>query len=176
MIEHYTEAIVLDKEGIGETDSRIFLYTETMGKIVAKAKSARKITSKLSAHLEPLTWSAIRLIKNKDWQITDALRQHRLNNKQFLGIFRLIKDISPIEHADPWLWQLLKTLYENRYSADTASLAILKISGFDPKHANCHNCSHQQPEHFLLNSAKYICHNCWSASGMIEPTFKLLTR
>ena len=45
MLEIATEAIVLDKEDLGEYDSRVFLYTKEFGKVGAKATSLRKITS-----------------------------------------------------------------------------------------------------------------------------------
>ena len=62
MLELVTEAIVLDKEDVGEQDSRVFLYTKDFGKIGAKATSLRKITSKLAAHLEPLNYATVRLV------------------------------------------------------------------------------------------------------------------
>ncbi|MDP2696186.1 MAG: recombination protein O N-terminal domain-containing protein [bacterium] len=172
MIEYCTEAIVLAKEDAGEADSRVFLYTPDNGLIIAKSKSTRKITSKLAAHLEPLNWSTVRLVNNKSWQIVDALRMKRLSNLRFLEVFRLVKEVSAAEQPDQWMWQLLKTLYDDDYNAAAAIAAVLKIAGFDPQEATCHSCQSEQPNSFLLNSAKYICQQCLYLSGDSEPSFK----
>ena len=63
MQEHFTEALVLDKEILGELDYRVFLYTQQLGKIAAKVRSGRRITSKLAPHLEPLNFIQARLIE-----------------------------------------------------------------------------------------------------------------
>lgn len=164
---------MLDKENSGEADSRVFLYTRDFGKVVANAKGLRKITSKLAAHLEPTTWSVVRLINGKSWQITDALRQRRLSNQRLSKVFGLVKEISPLEHPDPWLWQFWQTIYEDSYSPEAAAAAVLKITGFDHQHATCYNCHQSQPERFLLHSAHYVCDNCWGQLGDREPDFRL---
>ena len=66
MQECVTEALVLLKEPFSEYDARITLYTRLNGKLWAKAKSVRKITSKLNAHLEPGMVTLIRLTTRKD--------------------------------------------------------------------------------------------------------------
>jgi len=87
--EFFTEAIVLDREELGEFDSRIFLYTKILGKVAARAQSARKITSKLSAHIEPLNLVNARLVYGKNFQLVDALRFQKLG-KDFLKILRFV--------------------------------------------------------------------------------------
>ena len=73
MVEYFTEALVLDKEDSGDLDARIILYTEDLGKITAKAKSVKRITSKLNGHLEPLNFIQVRLVEKNGFQIVDAL-------------------------------------------------------------------------------------------------------
>ena len=70
MTEHFTEA-----------DSLITFYTKDFGKVVAKAKGAKRIVSKLSAHLEPLNFVLVRLIEGRGFQIADALT---INNQSLL--------------------------------------------------------------------------------------------
>ena len=55
MLEYETRAIVLAKRTAGETDGRIALYTEELGKVDVIAKGLKKIIAKLSHHLEPLS-------------------------------------------------------------------------------------------------------------------------
>ncbi len=50
-----TEAVVLKQRPMGESDLLLTLYTPYEGKVGAVAKGARKLTSKLVGHLEPLT-------------------------------------------------------------------------------------------------------------------------
>ena len=70
MTEHFTEA-----------DSLITFYTKDFGKVGAKAKGAKRIVSKLSAHLEPLNFVLVRLIEGRGFQIADALT---INNQSIL--------------------------------------------------------------------------------------------
>lgn len=158
--EFFTEAIVLDREKLGEFDSRIFLYTKNLGKVVAKAQSARKITSKLSAHIEPLNLVSVRLVYGKNFQLVDALRTQKLGN-DFLKILRLVKEISADNEPDLELWQLLKEQYQNPQAASLISRQILKIAGFDPRFATCQNCQSDNPSHFLFSNAQYLCRHCF---------------
>ena len=63
MREIFTRAIVLERNDSGEIDGRVVLFSEEYGKIVARVKSLRKITTKSSGHLQPLTFVKVRLSK-----------------------------------------------------------------------------------------------------------------
>ena len=63
MKEYFTEAFILDIQEKGEFDSLITLYTRDFGKIMAKAKSIKKIVSKSAGHLQPLNFANVRLIE-----------------------------------------------------------------------------------------------------------------
>lgn len=172
MREVFTEAVVLDKEDLREADSRVFLYTENFGKIVAKAKSVRKITSKLAAHLEPLNLIKVRLVASRDFQVADALRVDRLN-LGILGVLRLVKEIAMENCADPMLWRILKRQYSQTTAPNELAGEILKIAGFDPALAVCRACQAEKPDNFLLNSAEYLCASCFGRSAGSERHFKL---
>lgn len=172
MKEVFTEAIVLDREDLREADSRIFLYTENFGKIIAKAKSARKITSKLSAHLEPLNLIQVRLVASKDFQVVDSLRVDRLK-PEMLSILRLVKEISTENYPDQFLWQVLKRQYLQSSEPKKLAQQILAIAGFDPSLATCHSCQAGKPDNFLINSTEYLCTPCLSGSAGSERYFRL---
>lgn len=55
MSTFHTTGIVLAVDNTGEGDRRIWLYTEEFGKLELFAKSARRLTSKLSPHIEPFS-------------------------------------------------------------------------------------------------------------------------
>lgn len=160
MREHITEAIVLDREGIGEADSRLVLYTEKFGRVFARATSARKIVSKLSAHLEPLTRLTVRLVEKRAafgngprFQVTDAVTRGRLAVP--LQLLRVVRELTPEGEGDPALWHALT------HSAEPVSfVAVLAALGFDPRHAACAECDEKNPAYFSLVNCRYVCRAC----------------
>lgn len=171
MREYITEALVLDKLPNGEMDERVFLYTEELGKVVAKITSGRKITSKLSPHLEPLNFAKVRLIEKtgfsarggpaSSWQVADALRSGRLSATH--ASFKIIKLVNRAVldgFRDQHLWSVLKSGAE--------LTEILKILGFDPGESVCERCAKPQPRYFLLRESAYYCGKCLGGLSQIE--------
>ena len=159
MREYFTEAIVLEKEGAGEADARIILYTEKLGRVVARATSARKITSKLAAHLEPKNAISIRLIERRSFtagwlgfRVADALTIERVAVHP--GTLRLIATLAPEGEPAPRLWQLLRS------GKSTAALVLAQL-GFDPRFASCGECGRHKPSRFILRQAGYLCDQCF---------------
>jgi len=158
--EYFTEAFVLDKEPLGEIDSRVYLYTRLFGRIAAKVKSARKITSKLSAHLEPLNLADLRLISGKDYQVVDALKKGRLADSGFLRVLNLIKQTTVENQPDEKIWRILESQIISPAPADFTGRLILKNLGFDPQYASCFSCQRVNPSIFSFVDAQYLCSNC----------------
>jgi DNA repair protein RecO len=63
MHEYVTKAFILSTEPAGEANLRVTMFTQSSGKVVALARSARKPKAKLTAHLQPLSISRVRLRK-----------------------------------------------------------------------------------------------------------------
>jgi len=80
MQEYVTEAVVLDTVPSAELDVRVSLFTKKFGKLVARAKSVKKITSKLAGHLEPGNIIKIRLVEKKGLQLVDALKEREVQS------------------------------------------------------------------------------------------------
>lgn len=159
MVEHFIKAVVLDKEDAGEFDSRVFLYSQELGKIAAKITSARKITSKLAGHLEPGNLVAVRLVQKNSFQVADALKIGGFaKDPETLSALRLIKEIAPENLADEELWNL----FEKNSLSPVKTLAIL---GFDNQFAECRTCGANAPKHFLIANLEYICGECFLKSG-----------
>lgn len=152
MKEVVTDAVVLDTEPQGEADTKVFLYTRELGKVLARAKSVRKITSKLAAHLEPLTLVKLRLIEKNGFQIADALMADRLPASH-LKILALINGLTFEGEPDYHLWSLIK-------SGVNSPSAFLKILGFDPLLATCALCSRANPEYFSFGDQSFFCKSC----------------
>ncbi|MBI5221112.1 MAG: recombination protein O N-terminal domain-containing protein [Candidatus Liptonbacteria bacterium] len=161
MREYVTDAVVLAREPAGERDSLVTLWTEHFGKLAAKAKSARKITSKLSAHLEPGTILSVRLVERRTngLIIADALRRGRAraNTSDLAKLERILAEHEPNDN----LWLLLAT-------ADFSWPEALRILGWDPMLATCDACGQPKPTCFHLARQIYSCTNCQSLWQMSQ--------
>ena len=61
-----TRAIILARYDFRESDSRIICYSEDRGKLELVARGAKKLKSKSSGHIEPLTLSRLMVVQGKD--------------------------------------------------------------------------------------------------------------
>lgn len=168
MKEYVTEAIVLDREVAGETDARVFLYTKELGRVLARAKSAELMTSRLSAHLQPLKRITARLVEKNGVQIVDALihADKRTVGAEQVAVCGIVSALTSPHHPDEQLWHELAT-------PKPSALKILTILGFDPRHAHCHQCEGESPEYFSVRDAHYYCVRCVRGFPSIEGLYKL---
>ncbi len=155
MLEYVSEAVVLDREENGDLDVVSFIFTKKFGKLRAKAKSARKITSKLASHLEPGNLSQVRLVEKNGFQITDALKQVRL--KVTPPDLYFLNQLLPEAEPDFLLWEALVGKKFNWQ-------AILKILGWDPALGSCEVCAKIAPEFFHLKKLDFVCERCVAIS------------
>lgn len=156
MLEIVTEAIVLDKEWQGEQDARTHLFTKDLGRVLAKATSARKITSKLNPHLEPLNRVIVRLVqKNHLPQLVDAVRSERLPIVM-LAPLRAVKELAAEYEQDAELWA---AFHQRAPLKD-----VLRILGYDPRFAQCEECG-APPMHFSFTHHAFVCDRCLSRAG-----------
>jgi len=175
MTEYFTEALVLDKKNLGEMDSLVFLYAKNLGKTIAKAKSSRKITSKLGGHLEPLNLIKVRLVGRRalpggdqTFQIVDAITMERpLANQppvvvlKFLSFFNFIKEMTFENQPDLPLWSTILKYLKNPAADEKAIYrSALKIMGFDPEFASCSKCKIKNVEFFLKEEQIFLCRKC----------------
>lgn len=160
MLEQVTEAIVLDKEFMGDGHVRVHLFTKSMGRLTVKATSARKIASKLNAHLEPLNISTVRLVqKNHLPRVVDALRRDKLSFDA-LPALRITKELAAEYEPDVALYAALSSLgtgkgYIRRF---------LSILGYDPRYAECIQCG-KSPAYFSLHMLSFMCGQCFTGAG-----------
>jgi len=165
MREYLTEALVLDKNEVNEADLLVDLYTKELGRLKAKVTSGQKITSKLSPHLEPLTFSLVRLTEKNGFTVADALTQNRLIHlrrsavifAKGLKLLAAIRQLIFSEEIDPKLWFWLK---KSLTKGDIFFSQFLKILGYDPKLAKCHKCHSKFIKYFLVEDQIFLCRNC----------------
>jgi len=184
MQEYVTRAVVLDKEPRNNQDARYFLFTERYGKIAARAKSSRKIVSKLAGHLEPGTISSVRVIEQHGSQVVDALKiaRARISVGSLSALNNLLGEWEP----DAELWQELMGVSQNS-GADIANAAgtiaphpfswanVLTILGWDPSGAVCVNCGGsatgnpaKPARYFNIPRQEFFCAQCAAASRFVK--------
>jgi recombinational DNA repair protein (RecF pathway) len=169
MQEYVTRAVVLDKQTRGgHADARYSFFTERYGKVVARAVSSRKITSKLAGHLEPGTFAAMRIIETHGAQVVDALKFSRANISlaNLAALNRLLGEWEP----DKELWQeLVGTAAVSSAAPQKFSwLNALAILGWDPRAAVCARCGKilydantpNRQRYFHVPRQEFFCTQC----------------
>lgn len=158
MQEYVTDAVVLKKDPLGDLDGRYTLFTKRFGKIVAKAKSSRKITSKLASHLEPGIMTKVRFIETKGTQLIDALKFGQVSMP--LADLHALNQLLPDAEPEPELWELLVS-----NGARWSWPAVLAILGWDPADAECVTCGAKHPAYFFIPRQEFYCRTHGAAAS-----------
>jgi DNA repair protein RecO (recombination protein O) len=176
-----TEAIVLSRFDLGETDRIFTLLTRDRGKIRAVAKGARRPTSKLAPSLDYFTRSRMILSRGRDLDVItsvevlerpDALGERidafshachlaEVTNKlvpeqqDVPEVYRLLSAaLSELDRpGDPWL---LARWYE---------MALLALTGYRLDLYRCANCGNElraEPNVLGISSGGLVCPDCRS--------------
>jgi len=162
MIEYLTNALVLDIEDASESDKVVYLFTKDLGKVKVKAKSARKITSKLSGHLQPLNFVKVRLVEKNGFQITDALVLDRVKASSVaLAVLDFIKEMTYELQPDKNLWTLIKKTFQNLKNNKKISYRpLIEALGFSPEFAGCDVCGSKKVVYFSKTEQVFLCEKC----------------
>jgi recombinational DNA repair protein (RecF pathway) len=123
---------------------------------MAKAKSSRKITSKLAPHLEPGIVAKVRFIETKGAQLIDALKSGQVTLS--LADLHFLSQLLPDAEPEPALWELLT---DGNFTWG-AALAIL---GWDPTDAECATCGVHQPSYFYIARQEFYCRTHGAAAS-----------
>jgi DNA repair protein RecO (recombination protein O) len=119
-----TKAIILSRCDFRENDSRIICYSEDRGKIELVARGAKKLKSKSSGHLEPLTLSRLMIIQGKDLNyvgtatgenfysnIKDNLEKISLASQALVLVEKMTREGETDGHAE--IFKLLKDFLDS---------------------------------------------------------------
>lgn len=153
MREYLSEAVVLYRLPNGNLDERVVFLTRRFGKLVGKAKSVRKITSKLSGHLQPGNLVQVRLVEKNGLQVVDALKKSRLDFA--LPKLRFLGEILSETEPEFKIWEML---VGRTFSWDK----VLKILGWDPDFASCAVCGGTCIVSFHPKTQEFFCKECAS--------------
>lgn len=155
MQEYLSEAIVLHSDPQSEFDMRFTFFTKRFGKISAKAKSVRKITSKLAGHLDSGTVAQVRIIEKSGPQVVDSLKKRRLD--LLPNDLKILSRLLPEGEPDMRLWT---SLIDGKFTW----LRVLNFLGWDPEYALCRICGRANPEFFEISGQEFVCEECKKAS------------
>lgn len=182
------EAIVLDRQPWGEFDVKAFLYTKNSGFLEVKVRGAKKLSSKLSAHFEPMNAIELMIIKGKqgdyaasaitrdarrklksDWQkivwagkLLASVKKYLNQGESDEGIYRIIDDylniLNKISGAPEYFYEGLGVASE---------LKLLASLGYSADPSFCQFCSapFSSANAFQATSGEIICARCRELSG-----------
>lgn len=167
MREYLTEVLVLDKKPFNETDYLADLYSRELGRVKAKITAGQKTLSKLSPHLEPLSFSLTRLVEKNGFVVADALTENRLSHLRrspfifgrALRLLFALREMIFMEEPDPQLWFWLK---ESLNRGNFSFAPFLKILGYDPTLAECQKCRSRFVGYFFTDAQIFFCGRCAS--------------
>lgn len=120
-ITYQSSGIILKIRDLREKDKLVVIYTSDFGKIQAKAIGAKKISSKMAGHLEPITESSLAFAKGK--KIDTIINATAINNFSEIKkkielqavayyILELVDEFTEFLNPDEKIYNLLKNTLE----------------------------------------------------------------
>jgi DNA repair protein RecO (recombination protein O) len=168
-----TEAIIVKRINLGESDRIVTALSSDNGKIRFVAKGVRKIKSKFGGNLEPFYKSELLLVTGKNLdilsnaQIKDTYLPTKPDLEQLKAanlIGEIIDRIVPDNERDPELFSLLE---KSLQKLDDPRVALLffesqfyRHSGVFPYITKCVRCQESSVSYFSLHANGALCENC----------------
>jgi DNA repair protein RecO (recombination protein O) len=154
--EYQTEAIIIKKTKLGEADRILTMYTPGLGKIQGVAKGVRRPKSKLSGHLELLTYSQVTLALGHNLDtITGSqsinsftpLKTDLWLTSYGLYVIELVNQFTAEHVVDEKLFKLLLDTLQNLCQTNNQELLLryfelhlLNEAGYRPQLQECVTC------------------------------------
>ncbi len=190
MDETYTtRAVILKRQPFREQDSRVVVFCFNKGRLDLVARGTAKFTSKLSAHIEPITLSDIMVVKGKKLSYVggSVSRECFKNIKNDLvkirvvsEVFNLFFEFVKLEKRDSELFALLlEFLYILNDDVDCDSRLLLSffkfkfliILGYTPELYKCVTCQTRislDENKINLSLGGLICKKCNFENNSLE--------
>ncbi|MDA0265142.1 MAG: DNA repair protein RecO [Chloroflexi bacterium] len=188
------EAIILGYTPLGEADLLVTMYTRDQGKVRAVGKGARRSSSKLVGHLEPLTVVKMSLAHGRNMdvisqaEVTQSFAELKedltaITKGQYLA--ELVDGFGAEANPNPGLFQLMidclrvieATKGRESESASDMPLRffefhLLQVSGLMPELYNCVECRQElEPDahRFSPNVGGTLCLDCSPDDAHLRP-------
>lgn len=163
MREYFTEAVVLEVSPVGLQDRIVNLYTKDFGRLKAKVVGGRKITSKLSPHLEEGNLVETRLVEKNRFTVTDAILKKKFRkNPSVFDVLFLLKSVVPELVPDLRLWHGLVQGLEREIPDKKI---FLKLLGYNSVFADCDHCGSREINYFSAGTQVFLCRECFRYAG-----------
>jgi DNA repair protein RecO (recombination protein O) len=163
---HQTRALLLRRVDYGESDLVLALFSESLGRISALARSARRSTRRFGGALEPMHTLEIRCDEPRHGDLF-VLREARiavprgrlasdLDRMQAAGrALSWVRRAAPPRTPEPEVWQVLENLLDTLSAAEpraaglelaAAGLSLLAAFGWGIDFERCVRCGKPCPE------------------------------
>ncbi len=174
-------ALILRRTEYGESDLIVSLYCRSLGKLSALARNARKSRKRFGAALGVFTLSEVALQakeKSELWTLVSAepVRSYELLASELATMAQaaygteLVRELTPTEHPEPELFDLLAGLFES-LTRDGASVGRLRVFemrllhtlGLAPVFDACSDCQTRElAEGAILDPSRggVLCRSC----------------
>ena len=161
MNEYYTPAVVLGRVPRNDKDYGLILYTKELGKMMATAKSIRKITSKLAGHLRSGNLVDVRLVDKGSHQLIDGLSEYVPERRAgLLRFLSFIDEMTPYGQQDLRLWYIVEEAIRRGVFSPEVYGYLLRLMGFSTE--VCQNCRQQLRgrAYFYTPDTVALCSKC----------------
>ena len=186
--------LTLRKSPVGEADLISSLYTREHGKLDVLARGARRLTSKLMGHFEPLTLIRLSIARGRaldivaEAEVVNAFPDVKVDYASVargLHVAELIDGFSASSTANPQVLDLaiqtLEAIGKQSSACDDPALdlplryfdlQVLQLSGFLPELYQCVECGEElEPERhrFAAGAGGTLCPNCAPLDVIVRP-------
>ena len=182
------EGLTLRKASIGEADLVVTVLTGDHGKVRAVAKGARRSSSRLVGHLEPLTLSRLSLERGRNLDIVSqaevidgfpAIKDDLALMTRGLYVAELLDGFGPEDSPSPALYNLaVSALRSLPLAAEPEAplryfeLHLLRLTGMLPELYQCVECRRDvapDGHRFSVNLGGVLCPSCTPPEAHVRP-------
>jgi len=184
-----TKALVLREVRYKEADRILSLFSDTEGKVTAKARGALRKSSKTAAATQQLTYSEMTLFGNRGkWTVNEASVIEEFPGlrtdiaKLSLGSYfaECIEALSVEDQPDAALLQLVlnslyalsREMYPEALIKAAFEIRLMCLAGYEPDLSACSGCGDPEPDEPMLGieNGRLCCRACRSStSGDLAP-------
>ncbi len=182
------EGLTLRKASIGEADLVVTIFTADRGKVRAVGKGARRSSSKLVGHLEPLTLARMSMARGRELDIVSqaevldgfaSVKSDLTVMTRGLYVAELLDGFGSEDSPSPALFRLaVSVLRALPLAAEPESplryfeFHLLRLTGMLPELYHCVECRREvEPDshRFSINLGGVLCPGCTPLEAQVRP-------
>ena len=182
------EAVILSYAPLGEADLLVTMFTKDQGKVRAVGKGARRSTSKLVGHLEPLTTVKMSMANGRNMDIisqVEVINSFPTLKGDLTGITKgqylaeIVDGFGAEASPNPSLFQLMIDTLQVIEAAPESEMALryfeyhlLQVSGLMPELYHCVECRDElepNAHRFSPNVGGTLCLECCPDAAPLRP-------